>query len=119
MAQSTNTHPSCQTEQIIHEKVVQWLRRETSTQIDEIDYDASLFELGIDSLGAATIAAELEQELHKRLNPEVVYELETIRELAEYMDSLAAVSPSRSSSSPRTCRRWRPSPERWCSTTPG
>ncbi len=94
MAQSTNTPSSCTTEQIIHEKVVQWLRKEASIQVEEIDYDASLFELGIDSLGAANIAAELEQELNKRLNPEVVYELETIRELAEYLDSLAPMPPS-------------------------
>jgi 8-amino-7-oxononanoate synthase len=94
VAQSTNIPSTCTTEQIIHEKVVQWLRKEASIQVEEIDYDASLFELGIDSLGAATIAAELEQELNKRLNPEVVYELETIRELAEYLDSLAPIPPS-------------------------
>jgi glycine C-acetyltransferase len=94
VAQSTNIPTSCTTEQIIHEKVVQWLRKEASIQVEEIDYDALLFELGIDSLGAATIAAELEQELNKRLNPEVVYELETIRELAEYLDSLAPIPAS-------------------------
>ena len=105
MAQSTNTPASYTTEQMIHDKVVHWLRNEASMQVDEIDVDASLFELGIDSLGAATIAAELEQETNKRLNPEVVYELETIRELAEYLDSLVAVAPSDEKPTPETASR--------------
>ncbi len=78
------------THELIHEKILQWLRSETSLEIDRIDYDTSLFELGVDSLGAASISAELEQETGMTLNPEVVYELETINELAEYLESLPA-----------------------------
>ncbi|MBN2477451.1 MAG: aminotransferase class I/II-fold pyridoxal phosphate-dependent enzyme [Pirellulales bacterium] len=86
--------PDLSTHRLIHEKILQWLRSETSLEVDHIDYDASLFELGVDSLGAASIAAELEQDTRTTVNPEVVYELETINELAGYLDSLP-VAPAR------------------------
>lgn len=76
------------TRQLIHDKIVKWLREEAHLPVDEIDFDASLLELGVDSLGAATIACELEQETDKRVNPDFVVQLETINELAEYLDSL-------------------------------
>ncbi len=56
--------------------------------VGRVDYDTNIFEFGIDSLGSASIAAELERETQKTLNPEIVYELQTINELAEYLDSL-------------------------------
>jgi glycine C-acetyltransferase len=81
------------THRLIHDRVVDWLRREAHQDISEVDYDASLFELGIDSLGAASIAAELEEATGKCLDPEAVFELETIRELAEYLDLVRAAVP--------------------------
>jgi 8-amino-7-oxononanoate synthase len=75
--------------ELIHEKLIEWFREERVGTVDRIDYDASLFELGVDSLGAASIAHELEKELGRALNPEVVYELETINELADYLNSLS------------------------------
>ena len=60
------------TGQLIHDKIVKWLREETSIRVEKIDYDSSLLELGVDSLAAATIACELEEETHKRIDPEVV-----------------------------------------------
>jgi 8-amino-7-oxononanoate synthase len=77
--------------ELIHATIVQWLRQEASLTIDRIDYDASLFELGIDSLGAATIGGQLEQLTGQALNPEVLFELQTINELAEYLESLRGV----------------------------
>ncbi len=74
--------------QLVHDAVVQWLRTEAGMQIHQVDLEARLVELGIDSLGAATISCELEQATQKKLNVEVVYELETIRELAAYLDSV-------------------------------
>jgi 8-amino-7-oxononanoate synthase len=81
-----------ETHQLIHDAVVDWLNREAGQEHDEVDYDASLFELGIDSLGAASIAAELERATGKCLDAEVLFELETIRELADYLDSLPAAT---------------------------
>jgi 8-amino-7-oxononanoate synthase len=82
--------PDLSTRQLIHDKIVQWLQDETSLEVDRIDYDTSLLELGVGSLGAASIAGELEQVTGTTLNPEIVYELETINELAEYLESLSA-----------------------------
>jgi 8-amino-7-oxononanoate synthase len=77
------------THQLVHDTIVRWLRDEASLHVDQIDYDASLFELGIDSLGAANIGCQLEKHTGKTLHPEVLYELETINELAEHLDSLS------------------------------
>ena len=85
---STSTGDQQSTAQLVHDTVVRWLRTEAGMKINHVDLDASLFELGIDSLGVATIGCELEQATQKKLNPEVVYELETIKELAEYLDSI-------------------------------
>jgi 8-amino-7-oxononanoate synthase len=81
------------TQQLIHDRVVAWLRH-ASFDVDQIDYDASLFEMGLDSLGAASVAAELERETNKTLDPYVVFELETINELAGYLDSLPVNAPT-------------------------
>ncbi len=77
------------THQLVHDTIVRWLRDEAALSVDQIDYNAPLFELGIDSLGAANIGCQLEQHTGKTLNPEVLYELETINELAEHLDSLS------------------------------
>jgi 8-amino-7-oxononanoate synthase len=76
------------TAQLVQDAVVQWLRTEAGMKTNHVDLEASLFELGIDSMGAATICCELEQATQKRLNLEVVYELETVNELVEYLDSI-------------------------------
>ena len=102
MPESTNastvmpTANSRSTQQLIHDVTVQWLREEASVTIDQIDFDAPLHHLGIDSLGLATIASQLEQETNKTLNPDAMYDLETINDLAEYLDGLRpnAVSTS-------------------------
>lgn len=84
----SSTTPAPSTHQLIHDKIRNWLRQQAGVRLDRIDYDASLFQLGMDSLGVATIAGELEEETGKTLNPELVYELATINELAGYLDSL-------------------------------
>jgi hypothetical protein len=63
--------------------------------------------LGIDSLGVATIGSELEAATGKKIHPDAVFELETIRELAEYLDATATQPVARTSR--RTSRRNRSS----------
>lgn len=92
MSTASPAAPSVSTHELIHDKVIDWLRRETPVRVERIDYDASLLSYGIDSLGAASIAMELEQATHKTINPEVMYELETINELAAHIDGLRAQS---------------------------
>ncbi len=88
------------THKLVHDTIVAWLREEASRQVDHIDYDARLLDLGIDSLGAANIGAQLEESTGKTLNPEILYELETINELAEHLDSLS-ISPRRAAEAVR------------------
>lgn len=73
---------------LIHDKIVHWLREEAQLNVDDIDHDAPIYELGVDSLGAMSIAAELQAETGKIINPEMMYDLESINELAEYIESL-------------------------------
>ena len=87
------------THELVHDTIVRWLREEASLSVDQVDYDAPLFELGIDSLGAATIGNHLERQTGKVLNPEVLYELETINELAAHLDSLRGFETARGSDS--------------------
>ena len=95
MAESSTSNPHISsaadftTHQLVHDTIVRWLRDEASLPVDQIDYDAPLFDLGIDSLGAANIGCQLEEHTGKTLHPEVLYELETINELAEHLDSLS------------------------------
>jgi glycine C-acetyltransferase len=74
------------TRELVHDRIVEWLRREGGLSVDRIDFDASLLEVGVTSLGAATIGGELEQLTGKILNPDVLFELETVNDLAEYLD---------------------------------
>ena len=82
------------TQQLIHDLTVDWLKENTSSTTRQIDFDAPLYDLGIDSMGTATIVAQLERETRKTLNPDVMYDLNTINELAEYVDGLQANASS-------------------------
>ena len=74
--------------ELITKHVRGWLE-EANLPVGVIDPDGSLFELGIDSLGAAQIIDSVEHATGKRLNPNYVFSLETIAEFAEYLDSLS------------------------------
>ncbi|MGB0597676.1 MAG: aminotransferase class I/II-fold pyridoxal phosphate-dependent enzyme [Rubripirellula sp.] len=87
------------THELIENVVCQWLRREMSMRIQKIDHDAALFDLGIDSLGAMSIAAALEDATGKKLNPELIYELDTIRLIGDHLDSVPALAASAESRS--------------------
>src|SRR4051812_41818691 len=77
------------TREIIREKIAAWLRDEAGLPADSIDDSAPLSHLGIDSLGIATISCELERATGKRLNLDVLFELENINQIARYMDQMA------------------------------
>jgi 8-amino-7-oxononanoate synthase len=76
------------TENIVHEAVVEWLRTEGGVPTSHVDFDTPLVSLGIDSMGIASIGEVLEKKTRKKLHPDVVFDLGSIRELAEYLDSL-------------------------------
>ncbi|MFO0821423.1 MAG: aminotransferase class I/II-fold pyridoxal phosphate-dependent enzyme [Pirellulales bacterium] len=76
------------TRDLIREKVENWLRDEAGLPCQGIEADTPLSQLGVDSMGVASISGELERETGKRMNPEVLYELESIDEIANYLDRL-------------------------------
>src|SRR5262249_27590082 len=76
------------TRALIKEKIIAFLREEAHIVVDDLDDDAPLSHLGIVSLGIASIHCELEQATRKRVNPDAIYALDTIAELADYLDSL-------------------------------
>lgn len=78
------------THELIREKVEIWLRDEAGLPAEGIADDTPLAQLGVDSMGVASISCALERETGKRLNPEVLYELENIDQIARYLDCLPA-----------------------------
>ncbi|MBP89962.1 MAG: hypothetical protein CMJ64_25180 [Planctomycetaceae bacterium] len=83
---SPDTHEN--TDVLIHNTILEWLKKQPGNDVETVDYDASLFELGVDSMGVAEITTEIEALTGKRLVSEEVFELETINELSAYVDSL-------------------------------
>lgn len=100
LAAPTSAGPTETTSTLIHNAILAWLENQPGNRVQSIDHDASLFDLGVDSLGLVEITSQIEQSCGKRLVPEEVFELETIRELAAYVDSLRAHrEPDRASQS--------------------
>jgi 8-amino-7-oxononanoate synthase len=79
------------TRALIKQKIIAFLREEPElavNDIDDLNDHAPLSQLGIDSLGIASIHCELERATRKRANPDAIYALDTIAELADYLDGL-------------------------------
>ena len=84
--------PKPTTRELIREHLISWLRDEANLPYDGITDETPLSEMGIDSLGMAAMNCALEEQTRKRPNPEVMFELENINQLADYLDSLPIVS---------------------------
>lgn len=80
------------TQELIHDTITEYAAENLGFRLTSLGYDDSLFDLGIDSMGVAEISAAIEEQTGKRLVAEAVFELETINELSEYVDSLQPLS---------------------------
>jgi acyl carrier protein len=78
---------------IVHDCVLKWLRSEARRDAGHIDLDTAFTTLGMDSLATASIAADLEQELGLAVQPELLFEYQTINQLAGFLDSRLALTP--------------------------
>jgi len=78
--------PPC-LQRLIHDKVLAWRRTEGDAGNQSIDDHASLVSLGVDSVGAAAIAIEVERATGLRMSPDLIYEYPTIDQLAQYLES--------------------------------
>ena len=66
------------TKVLIHDAIVAWINQKSGSRVESIDYDDSLLGLGVDSMGVADLATEIETKTGKRLVPEEVFELEVL-----------------------------------------
>jgi glycine C-acetyltransferase len=91
---------------LIKQKIIAFLREEPELAVDDIDDlddHAPLSQLGIDSLGIASIHCELERVTGKRANPDAIYALDTIAELAGYLDGLPLAAQATNCTSVTKC----------------
>lgn len=72
---------------VIHGIVLDWLRKEMHFKEKAVAFDATFPSLGIDSLGMALIASDIEKALKIELKPELIYECQTINALARHLDA--------------------------------
>ena len=71
----------------IHAEVLRWVRSKVDATIQRIDYDASFVSLGIDSVGAMSIALDVEKAMGERVDLDALYDYPTIHQLAGYLGS--------------------------------
>jgi acyl-CoA synthetase (AMP-forming)/AMP-acid ligase II/acyl carrier protein len=75
-------------ENLIHEKIVEWLRREINPTLREVRFDTAFTSVGLDSVAGVAVTLEVENATGQRIPLEAIYEHRTIRDLAEYLDRL-------------------------------
>jgi len=70
----------------VHECILRWLRAESRREVESIGFDVPFATLGMDSLATASIAVDLEQRLGMSIVPEVLFDYQSINELAAFLD---------------------------------
>ncbi len=70
--------------------LLEFLRREKLGNLDAVPHDATFSSLGIDSLGAASLAIEIEQTFSVKITDETLYDYPTLQRLAGYIESRLA-----------------------------
>jgi acyl carrier protein len=70
----------------VHECILRWLRAESRREVESIGFDVPFATLGMDSLATASIAVDLEQRLGMPIVPEVLFDYQSINELAAFLD---------------------------------
>jgi acyl carrier protein len=71
---------------VVQDCVLAWLRLETRQNVDRIDPDTPFAALGMDSLATASIAVELEQRLGMPIVPELLFDYQSVNELAGFLE---------------------------------
>jgi len=96
-AAATGAAGQDETRRLVHAVVLDWLRSEGRDTVEDVGFDTPFLSLGMDSLGAVTVALELERRFAMPIVPELLYDYPTIDALAAYIDVQA--TPSRQCSS--------------------
>jgi acyl carrier protein len=84
----------------VHDCVLRWMRAESRRDVESIGFDVPFATLGMDSLATASIAADLEERLGISIVPEVLFDYQSINELAAFLDSQRRQSTSTGESRP-------------------
>ncbi|WP_230024885.1 AMP-binding protein [Massilia sp. Bi118] len=71
---------------VVQDCVLAWLRTESRQTLDRIDPDTPFAALGMDSLATASIAVELEQRLGMPIVPELLFDYQSVNELAGFLE---------------------------------
>jgi acyl-CoA synthetase (AMP-forming)/AMP-acid ligase II/alkylation response protein AidB-like acyl-CoA dehydrogenase/acyl carrier protein len=71
----------------VHDCVMKWLRSENPNAPDVIAFDTPFTSLGMDSLATASISFELEQRTGLAIIPELLYDNQTVSQLAAFIAS--------------------------------
>jgi acyl carrier protein len=79
-----NVKPTAEIQTYLIQKVSEALE----IPAEEIDVDTSLAEYGVDSITLVEFTANLEDWLELELDPELLYEKTTIREISDFLESL-------------------------------
>lgn len=77
---------------VIEEALRAWMLEERGRTLGAIDPDVPIPELGIDSLGVASIAADLCDRLGRNISADALYQHQTVRRLAEYLDRVVTTA---------------------------
>ena len=77
-------------ESIVHEAVTAWLRSEKRRAQVDIDADTPFTSIGMDSLATVSIAVDIENRTGIVIVPELLYDYQTVRSLADYLEQRMA-----------------------------
>ena len=70
-------------------ETLQWLQQEVASLLDlppeQVSLDRPLAEQGLDSADAVGLSGEIEERLHVELDPTLVFEYPTLRQLVDYL----------------------------------
>jgi acyl-CoA synthetase (AMP-forming)/AMP-acid ligase II/alkylation response protein AidB-like acyl-CoA dehydrogenase/acyl carrier protein len=69
----------------VRDSILHWLRTEGRREVEDIGFDVSFATLGMDSLATASIAADLEHRLGMPVVSEVLFDYQSINELAAFL----------------------------------
>lgn len=75
----------------------EWLRERVAAygdvSVDDVDVNAQLADLGLDSVYALTLCGDIEDTFDLDMDPSVIWDHDTIRSLAEALAGMLATRP--------------------------
>jgi acyl carrier protein len=86
-AASADLQSASPMQRTVHDCVMKWLRSENKNAPDHIGFDTPFTTLGMDSLATASISFELEERIGFAIIPELLFDNQTVNQLAAFIES--------------------------------